>query len=58
VDGERETGDLIRLVAATEIVLALAERIDGEITDEAILAELHELHDRACLALRRVAERG
>jgi hypothetical protein len=58
VDADTETGDLIRLVAATEIVLTLAERIDGEIADEAILAELHELHDRACHALRRLAERA
>jgi hypothetical protein len=58
MDGEPESGDLIRLVAATEIVLALAERVDGDIADEAIIAELHELHDRGRQALRRLAERN
>ena len=58
MDGEPESGDLIRLVAATEIVITIAERVDGGIADEAIIAELHELHDRACQALRHRAERG
>ncbi len=53
VDGDPDVGDLLRLAAATEIVLAVAERIDGEIADEAILAELHELLDRANRALQR-----
>jgi hypothetical protein len=49
--------DLIRLAAVTEIVIAVAERVDGEIADEAVLAELHELHDRALSALRETAHR-
>jgi hypothetical protein len=53
VDAElRDRADLIRLAAASELLLAIAERVDGDIADEAILAELHELHDRAVAALR------
>jgi len=48
---------LIRLVGATELLLTLAEQVDGEIADEAILAELHELRDRAHSALRTFSER-
>jgi hypothetical protein len=48
---------LIRLVGATELLLTLAEQVDGEIADEAILAELHELRDRAHSALRQLSER-
>ena len=51
-----DRADLIRLAAATEVLLAIAERVDGEIVDEAILAELHELRDRAVSALRRLSE--
>ena len=58
MDTQPESGDLIRLLAATEIVLALAERVDGDIADEAIIAELHELHDRAGRALRSLTEKG
>jgi len=53
VDDEPALGDLLRLAAATEVVLALAEQVDGGIADEAILAELHELLDRANRALER-----
>ncbi len=49
-------GDLIRLAATTEVLLALAERVDGEIADEAIVAELHELRDRAQSAIRSFSE--
>ena len=48
---------LIRLVGATELLLSLAEQVDGEIADEAILAELYELRDRASSALRSFNER-
>jgi hypothetical protein len=48
---------LMRLVGATELLLTLAEQIDGEIADEAIVAELYELRDRAYSALRAVSER-
>jgi len=51
VDGDPDVGDLLRLTAATEVVLALAERVDGDIADEAIVAELRELLDRASRAL-------
>lgn len=53
---EPDRADLIRLVAATEILLTIAQQVDGEIADEAILAELHELLDRAETALRRLSE--
>jgi hypothetical protein len=58
VDRAPEPGDLIRLIAATEIVLAIAERVDADIADEAILAELHELHDRARHALGCLAQQA
>jgi hypothetical protein len=48
---------LIRLVGATELLLTLAEEVDGEIADEAILAELYELRERAHSALRSRSER-
>jgi hypothetical protein len=47
---------LLRLVGATELLLKLAEQVDGEIADEAILAELNELRDRAYSALRQLSE--
>lgn len=56
MDAEVEPAELIRLAAATDVLLNIAERVDGEIVDEAILAELHELRDRACSALRRLSE--
>jgi hypothetical protein len=43
--GNPDRGDLIRLAAATEVLLSVAERVDGEIADEAILADLYELRD-------------
>jgi len=33
------------------------DQVDGEIADEAILAELHELRDRSYSALRQLSER-
>jgi hypothetical protein len=48
---------LLRLVGATELLLTLAEQVDGEIADEAILAELHELRDRSYSALRQLSVR-
>lgn len=47
---------LIRLVGATELLLTLAEQVNGEIADEAILAELYELRDRARSALVRLGD--
>lgn len=51
-----ERGDLIRLAAAAELLLSIAERVDGDLVDEAILAELHELRDRAHSALTGLSE--
>lgn len=48
---------VIRLAAATEVLLTIAEQVDGEIADEATLAELRELRDRAHSALRTLSER-
>jgi hypothetical protein len=56
-DAPSEYLALIRLVGATELLLSLAEQIDGEIVDEAILAELYELRERANAALRSLSER-
>jgi hypothetical protein len=57
VDDEHPNrGELIRIAAATEVLLTIAERVDGEIADEAILAELHGLCDRAYSALGRLSE--
>lgn len=54
MDGdEPDRGDLIRLAAAADVLLAIAERVDGEIADEAILAGLRELRERAESTLRR-----
>lgn len=53
VDDDPAVGDLLRLAAATEVVLALAERVDGDVADEPMLAELHDLLDRANRALER-----
>ena len=55
VDSDR--GELLRLAAATELLLSVAERVDGEIADEAILAELYELRDRAYSALHDLTKR-
>lgn len=52
-----DRADLVRLLAVTEVLLSTAERVDGDIVDEALLADLHELRDRAEAALRRVSER-
>jgi hypothetical protein len=49
-----ERGDLVRLAAASEVLLSIAERIDGEFVDEAFLADLYELRDRAYMALERL----
>ena len=58
VDGVHpDRGELIRLAAATELLLSVAERVDGEIADEVILADLYELRDRADSALQRLSQR-
>jgi hypothetical protein len=50
-DGLPDRQLLIRLAAVTDLLLSIAEQVDGEIADEAILAELNELRDRAHSAL-------
>ena len=55
--GVPDRADLVRLVAATEVLLSVAERVDGEFADETILADLHELRDRAYTALLQLTER-
>jgi hypothetical protein len=53
-DDPPERGDLIRLAAIVEVLLTVAERIDGELVDEALIADLYELRDRAHSALNHV----
>ncbi len=57
MDEDQTIGDLLRLVAGTEVVLSAAERVGADIVDEAVLAELHELHDRAVRVLARLEHR-
>jgi hypothetical protein len=58
VDGEEPNrNDLARLIGAVELLLSVAERIDGEIADEAVLADLYELRERAYAAMLRLSER-
>ena len=47
MDEDETIGDLLRLIAGVEVVLSAAERLDAGMVDEAALAELHEIHDRA-----------
>jgi hypothetical protein len=47
-----DNGDLIRLAAATEVLLSIAERVDADLVGEALLADLIELRERAESALR------
>jgi hypothetical protein len=51
-----ERGDLIRLTAILELLLTTAERVDGELVDEALIADLYELRDRAHRALESLSE--
>jgi len=51
-----ERGDLVRLAAAAEVLLSIAERVDGELVDEAFVADLYELRDRVYTALQRQSE--
>ena len=49
-----ERGDLIRLTAIIEMLLTTAERVDGELVDEALIADLYELRERAHTELQRL----
>jgi hypothetical protein len=52
MDGETpDRADLVQLAAAAEVLLRIAERVDGEMVDEALLADLAELRDRAYSAI-------
>jgi hypothetical protein len=57
VDRDSAINDLLRLTAATEVALSVAEGIGSNIADEATLVELRELHDRAHEALGRLEHR-
>jgi hypothetical protein len=55
MDGDPpERNDLIRLTAIIELLLTTAERINGELVDEALIADLYELRERAHSALNRL----
>jgi hypothetical protein len=41
----------------TEVLLDVALRVDGKLVDEALMADLHELRDRAESELLRLSER-
>ena len=57
MDADPTADDLLRVAAATEVVLSAAERLDADIVDEVTLVELLELHDRTQRALRRIEHR-
>jgi hypothetical protein len=57
MDADATAGDLLRVIAGTEVVLSAAEKLDPDIVDEALLAELHDLHDRARRVLGRLERR-
>ena len=46
-----ERSDLIRLAAILEMLLGTADRVDGELVSEALLADLYELRERTYAAL-------
>lgn len=47
---------LLRLAALTRLTLETAEEVNGDIADEAVLAELRELDDRVTVALRELVD--
>jgi hypothetical protein len=47
-----ERSDLVRLAAILETLLGTAERVDGELVSEALIADLYELRDRVYAALQ------
>jgi hypothetical protein len=49
-----ERNDLLRLTAIIELLLTTAERVDGELIDEAFIADLYELRERAHSELQRL----
>jgi hypothetical protein len=57
MDADPTVGDLLRLIAGAEVVLSAAQKLDADIVDDAGLAEVHELHDRAMRELARLEYR-
>lgn len=55
---EPDRAELSRLVGATELLLSVAERVNGEIVDESTIANLYELRERAYSALLHFSERS
>jgi hypothetical protein len=53
-----ERNDLIRLTAIIELLIPTAERIDGGLVDEALMADLYELRESAHSALDRLEPPG
>jgi hypothetical protein len=53
-DDPPERSDLIRLTAIIELLVTTAERVDGELVDEALIADLYELRDRAHMTLQHL----
>jgi hypothetical protein len=49
-----ERNELVRLSAIIELLLTTAERVDGELVDEALIADLYELRDRTHTELHRI----
>jgi hypothetical protein len=54
---EQDRADLIRLTAIIELLIPTAERIDGALVEEQLMADLVELRERAHSALRSLSER-
>jgi hypothetical protein len=54
LDDPPERSDLIRLSAIIQLLLTTAERVDGQLVDEALMADLYELRDRAHAELARL----
>jgi hypothetical protein len=47
-----ERSELIRLAAIVDLLVGTAERLDGELVSEALLADLYELRDRVYSVLQ------
>jgi hypothetical protein len=47
-----ERSDLIRLAAIIELLIQTAQRVDGELVSEALVADLYELRERTYSVLQ------
>lgn len=47
-----ERSDLVRLAAIVETLLGAAERVEGELVSDTLIAELYELRERVHAALQ------